>query len=154
MTKEHEPNWQKLSTLNKVLAWPPGYTVSELQRSEVSQLVEKINQWNPFGVAGEALRFVDIGFYNDEVSFAEYEKRETQVYIGKYENDIAFMFSLEHDPRTRTMHGSYGIVAPSHQKSGIGLVTVQVIEHQAAALNCSVISSYATLETSVCPAAP
>ncbi|MCU1728314.1 GNAT family N-acetyltransferase [Pseudomonas sp. 7P_10.2_Bac1] len=145
MTGEQKSNWQKLSTLNHILNWPSGYIVEELQSLEVDELIDKIHQWNPLGVAGEARRFVDNKFYDEKIFVGKDEAVDTQIYIGKFGGDIAFMFCLEHDPSTRTMHGSYGVVAPEHQKSGIGVITVQVIEHQAAALGCSVISSYATL---------
>jgi len=145
MQNESMPHWRELSTLDQLLTWPEGYVVAELKYTEVDELIKKLLLWHPQGISGEALRFVDREFYSDEVSFLGTKGHSVQIYVGKYQNDIVCMFCLEHDLRTRTLHGRYGVVAPEHRKSGIGVATVQVIEYQAVELNCSVIASYATL---------
>lgn len=138
--------WPSLQSIRQLVPLPPGYSLSQLKASDVSELASKVHEWHPDISVGAGSCFLREDFYREKVFLAGEAERDVMVLLIMYEAEMAGLFSFEREPDALTMYGKLLIVAPAHRNSKVGLHCLSATESLSRACGAEFTYTMATLK--------
>jgi hypothetical protein len=139
--------WKDLGELGIERILPAGYTQDVLSRDEIPRLCAAIKRWYPDIEVGIGSRFLQPGFYEQQVGLKGEPERDTIAYCGKFAGEIVSILILTRNTRSWTLFGDFGAVAPEHRRGGVAAFGGFMLDAQARAMGLMMSYTYATLKT-------
>ena len=138
--------WPTAEALATTVPLPDGYRYELLTRSEVSALMNALDEWFPGLAVGNASCFLREDFYANRVFFDGSADHDFFVLLFKRGDDWAGMLSVERDKDSQVLYGRVGAISKPHRGAGLSKLFPPLMEAMGNAMGMGMVYGLATLK--------
>ena len=142
--------WPKIAEIAAKIQIPDEYRLEQLSSKDVPILIERIKQWYPDVLVGEESCHLEPQFFQHQTLLRECtDDRDIfpLIFQLRDSSEIVGFMTLEKNPRSLTLTGRLGSIAPTHRGLGLGWVYPQLLEVFGRAIGAEAIVQIVTLRS-------
>jgi hypothetical protein len=144
--EDNHTSWLSAEELTQRVPMPEGYSLEQLGREDIPELIRCLGEWHPPMRDGSMRRYLREDFYRGEVFLKGEPEKDCLVLVIRCGNDPAAVLGLECNPDDRTLYGSLGVIAPQHRGQKQANLAPLLLEAMGRGMKYGLIYYYATLQ--------
>lgn len=137
--------WPNTEMLARQVHMPSGYTLEQLRRASVPELVQCLQEWYPDMSVGELSCYLHEEFYTSEVSLENEPEKDVLVLLIRCGEEPAAVLSLERKPYSQVLYGSLGVIAPKYRGQKLAHLAPVLLETIGRGMGFGLVYHYVTL---------
>jgi len=138
--------WPSAESLMIGVPPPAGYHYQLLRSVDVSELIQKVDEWFPGLSVSNASCFLREDFYTSRVVLDEDSDRDFFVLMFKKGDEWAGMLSVERDRDSKVIYGRVGTIAEAHRGARLSKCFPALMEAMGSFMGMGMVYSLATLK--------
>ncbi len=145
MPHETPMEWPRVEELVRAMSLPEGVTFRLLKEEELAPLPELLVRWYPAVRVGAESVFLDPDFLRRSVVREGCFDRDIYAILIVQHGEVVGFTTYERQPRSATLHGRLGMLAPQARAGFLGALAFLALEKMAALTKAELILVWITL---------